>query len=94
MSDESEARRIEPPVVVKSFADLDGESRLAIRRAAASGHVEALAGPRGDSSIPTPPDQPAGPDRRRDLAHVRTGSEHRYRNGSPQVDAAIRGRTA
>ena len=44
MSDESEVRRIEPPVVVKSVADLDGESRSAIRRAAASGHVEALAG--------------------------------------------------
>ena len=44
MSDESEARRIEPPVVVKNFGDLDGESRSAIRRAAASGHVEAIAG--------------------------------------------------
>lgn len=44
MSDESEARQIEPPVVVKNFGDLDGESRSAIRRSAASGHVEELAG--------------------------------------------------
>ena len=39
----SDERRIEPPVVVKSFGDLDGKSRSAIRRAAASAHVEALA---------------------------------------------------
>ena len=43
MSDDSDERRIEPPVVVKSFGDLDGKSRSAIRRAAASAHVEALA---------------------------------------------------
>ena len=43
MSDDADERRIEPPVVVKSFGDLDGKSRAAIRRAAASGHVEALA---------------------------------------------------
>ena len=43
MSDDSDARRIEPPLVVKSFGDLDWKSRSAIRRAAASGHVEALA---------------------------------------------------
>ena len=43
MSDDSDERRIEPPVVVESFGDLDGKSRSAIRRAAASAHVEALA---------------------------------------------------
>ena len=43
MSDESDQRRIEPPVVVESFGDLDGKSRSAIRRAAASAHAEALA---------------------------------------------------
>ena len=43
MSDDSHERRIEPPVVVKSFGDLEGKSRSAIRRAAASGHVDALA---------------------------------------------------
>ena len=43
MSDDASERRIEPPVVVESFGDLDGKSRSAIRRAAASGHVEALA---------------------------------------------------
>ena len=43
MSDDSDERRIEPPVVVESFGDLDGESRSAIRRAAASAHVETLA---------------------------------------------------
>ena len=43
MSGDSDARRIEPPVVVESFGDLDRESRAAIRRAAASGPVEALA---------------------------------------------------
>ena len=43
MRDDSDERRIEPPVVVKSFGDLDGKSRSAIRRAAASAHVEALA---------------------------------------------------
>lgn len=43
MNDDSRERRVEPPVVVKSFGDLDAKSRSAIRRAAASGHVEALA---------------------------------------------------
>ena len=43
MSDDSDERRIAPPVVVKSFGDLDGKSRSAIRRAATSAHVEALA---------------------------------------------------
>lgn len=43
MSDDTGTRRIEPPVVIESFGDLDGKSRSAIRRAAASGHVEALA---------------------------------------------------
>ena len=43
MSDDIGKRRIEPPVVVESFGDLDGKSRSAMRRAAASGHVEALA---------------------------------------------------
>ena len=37
--------RIEPPVVVESFGDLDRKSRSAIRRAAAGAHVEALANP-------------------------------------------------
>ena len=43
MSDDSDERRIAPPVVVKSFGDLDGTARSAIRRSAASAHVEALA---------------------------------------------------
>ena len=43
MSNESDERRTEPPVVVESFGDLDGKSRSAIRRAAASAHAEALA---------------------------------------------------
>ena len=28
MSDDSDARRIEPPVVVKSFGDLDGQAHI------------------------------------------------------------------
>ena len=43
MSVDSDERRIEPPVVVESFGDLDRKSRSAIRRAAAGAHVEALA---------------------------------------------------
>ena len=43
MSDETDQRRIEPPVVIENFGDLDGKSRSAIRRAAASAHAEALA---------------------------------------------------
>ena len=43
MSDNADERRIEPPMVVESFGDLDGKSRSAIRRAAAGAHVEALA---------------------------------------------------
>lgn len=43
MSDDSHEWQIEPPVVVESFGNLDRKSRAAIRRTAASGHVEALA---------------------------------------------------
>ena len=43
MSDDTDERPIKPPLVVESFGDLDGKSRSAIRRAAASGHVEVLA---------------------------------------------------
>ena len=43
MSDDTDERLIKPPVVVESFGDLDGKSRSAIRRAAASGHVGVLA---------------------------------------------------
>ena len=43
MSDDTDERSIKPPLVVESFGDLDGKSRSAIRRAAASGHVEVLA---------------------------------------------------
>ena len=42
MSDNADERRIEPPMVVESFGDLDGKSRSAIRRSAAGAHVEAL----------------------------------------------------
>ena len=42
MTDESDERRIEPPVVVESFGDLDGKSRSAIRHAAVSAHAEVL----------------------------------------------------
>ena len=43
MSDDADEQLIKPPVVVESFGDLDGKSRSAIRRAAASAHVEVLA---------------------------------------------------
>ena len=43
MTNDSDRRSIEPPVVVESFGDLDGKSRTAIRRAAASAHAEAIA---------------------------------------------------
>ena len=43
MSDDTDKRLIKPPVVVESFGDLDGKSRLAIRRVAASATVEVLA---------------------------------------------------
>ena len=43
MSDDTDERPIKPPLVVESFGDLDRKSRSAIRRAAASGHVEVLA---------------------------------------------------
>ena len=37
MSDDKDERLIKSPVVVESFGDLDGKSRSAIRRAAATG---------------------------------------------------------
>ena len=44
MSDDADERLIiKPPVVVESFGDLDGKTRSAIRRFAASAHVEVLA---------------------------------------------------
>ena len=43
MSDDADERLIKPPVVVASFGDLDGKARSAIRRVAASAHVEVLA---------------------------------------------------
>ena len=44
MSDDADERLIiKPPVVVESFGDLDGKTRSAIRRVAASAHVEVLA---------------------------------------------------
>ena len=43
MSDDADEQLINPPVVIKNFGDLDGKSRSAIRRAAASAHVEVLA---------------------------------------------------
>ena len=44
MSDDADERLIiKPPVVVESFGDLDGKTRSAIQRFAASAHVEVLA---------------------------------------------------
>jgi hypothetical protein len=43
MTDKANKRRLEPPVVVESFGDLDGKARSPIRRSAASGHVKVLA---------------------------------------------------
>ena len=43
MSDDTDERVIKHPVVVESFGDLDGKSRSAIRRVAASASVEVLA---------------------------------------------------
>ncbi len=43
MSDDTDEQLIKPPVVVESFGDLDGNSRAAIRRAAAGAFVDVLA---------------------------------------------------
>ena len=43
MSEDADERLLKPPVVIESFGDLDGKSRSAIRRSAASAHVEVLA---------------------------------------------------
>ena len=44
MSDDADERLIiKPPVVVESFGDLDGKTRSAMGRLAASAHVEVLA---------------------------------------------------
>ena len=43
MSDDADERLIKPTVVVENFGDLDAKSRSAIRRVAASAHVEVLA---------------------------------------------------
>lgn len=43
MSEDADRRQVKPPVVIKSYGELDGKSRLAIRGVAARAHVEVLA---------------------------------------------------